>query len=99
MSSSSTEIWATRLQRELAAITAEKQEEGKASGKAKANDVGVLPEFLKYKEHNLDIDKGQCSVSFILTVVENKKSDSETETASDNLKEETLSPGLLLCSM
>jgi len=86
MSSSSTEIWATRLQRELAAIT--EQEEGKASGNAKANDVGVLPEFLKYKEHNLDIDEGKCSVSFILTVMENKTSSSETETTtSDNVKE------------
>lgn len=86
MSSSSTEIWATRLQRELAAIT-DKKEDNKVSGKTKANDVGTLPEFLKYKAHNLDIEKGQCSVSFVLTVVENKTSNVKKEATSDNLKD------------
>lgn len=53
------EIWSTRLQREILALT-DKTEDGK--------DIGILPDFIKYNDHSLDISKGTCLVSFAITV-------------------------------
>jgi len=57
--SSPEEIWATRLQRELLALT----EEGEDT-----KHIGMLPPFIKVQNHNLDINEGICSVSFAITV-------------------------------
>ena len=31
-------------------------------------DIGILPDFIKYNDHSLDISKGTCLVSFAITV-------------------------------
>ena len=55
-----TEIWSTRLQRELLALTTDN-----ASEEAKDEVTGVLPPFVTVKDHQLDITKGDCAVSFL----------------------------------
>ena len=54
------EIWASRLQKEILTLTQEVSEDKK--------DVGILPEFIKYHAHELDISRGTCNVSFAITV-------------------------------
>ena len=52
-----TEIWSTRLQRELLAMTTDN-----ASEEAKEDVTGVLPPFCQVKDHHLDIEHGDCHV-------------------------------------
>mmetsp|Transcript_45480 Transcript_45480/g.110653 ORF Transcript_45480/g.110653 Transcript_45480/m.110653 type:complete len:762 (+) Transcript_45480:21-2306(+) len=52
-----TEIWSTRLQRELLAMTTDN-----ASEEAKEDLTGVLPPFCQVKDHHLDIEHGDCHV-------------------------------------
>jgi hypothetical protein len=55
------EIWSTRLQRELLALTTDNAPEGTK------DDVRlVLPPFVSVKEHELNIEKGDCVVSFLV---------------------------------
>jgi hypothetical protein len=58
-----TEIWSTRLQRELLALTTNNASEG-----AKEDVVGVLPPFVTVKTHELDFPKGDCAVSFLVDI-------------------------------
>ncbi len=60
MTSSAEDIWSTRLQRELLALTSE--EEGNKK------NIGVLPPFVTVNEHHLDIVKGICKVSFGISI-------------------------------
>jgi len=53
------EIWSTRVQRELLALTGGSDENEKDS-------TGALPDFVSLKEHKLDIEAGQCRVDFII---------------------------------
>mmetsp|Transcript_4663 Transcript_4663/g.6612 ORF Transcript_4663/g.6612 Transcript_4663/m.6612 type:complete len:649 (-) Transcript_4663:441-2387(-) len=61
--SRASEIWSTRVQRELVALTSENVE-------GKNNDIGELPAFLKVKEHTLNIEQGICRVSFLVAIEE-----------------------------
>ena len=58
-----TEIWSTRLQRELLALTTENGPED-----TKDEVAGVLPPFVSVKNHGLDITKGDCTVSFLVDI-------------------------------
>jgi hypothetical protein len=54
-----TEIWSTRLQRELLALTTDN-----APQEATDEIISVLPNFVSVKDHELNIEKGICVVSF-----------------------------------
>lgn len=69
--SSSEEIWSTRLQRELLALTTTDDESKK--------NIGVLPPFITVKEHSLDIAEGKCAVSFTIEVDTVDKADGAEE--------------------
>lgn len=65
------EIWSTRLQKELLALTTDNATD-------KETEVaGVLPPFIKVKNHEMDIGAGICKVSFVIDVP------AESEEASD----------------
>jgi hypothetical protein len=53
------EIWSTRLQKELLALTTTDETKEVA---------GILPPFLKVQNHDMDINEGICKVYFIITV-------------------------------
>jgi len=59
----STEIWSTRVQRELLALTT-----GNESEASKEESVGLLPPFITLKEHNLNIADGICVLSFLIEI-------------------------------
>jgi len=62
MSDRNAEIWSTRLQKELLALTTETSD-------SEPQDVaGILPSFISLMEHHLDIAAGTCKVSFVLNV-------------------------------
>jgi len=54
-----TEIWSTRLQRELLALTTDN-----ASAEAQEEIMSVLPNFVSVKDHELSIERGTCVISF-----------------------------------
>lgn len=54
------EIWSTRVQRELLALTSE--------GNDEKGEVAMLPPFITVKEHTLDIAKGLCKIAFLIEV-------------------------------
>jgi hypothetical protein len=56
-----TEIWSTRLQRELLAMTTDN-----ASEEAKQEVAAVLPPFCTIKDHALDIERGNCTVTCVI---------------------------------
>jgi len=58
-----TEIWSTRLQRELLALTSDN-----APGDSKDAVQTVLPPFVKVQDHDLNIEKGDCTVPFLVTL-------------------------------
>lgn len=60
-SDKNTEIWSTRLQRELLALTSDN-----APGDTKEALQTVLPPFVSMRDHVLDIEKGNCTVSFLV---------------------------------
>lgn len=57
------EIWSTRLQRELLAIVTDN-----ASESSKKEKPGILPSFCSLKDHALDIERGNCTVTCLLTL-------------------------------
>lgn len=73
-----TEIWSTRIQRELLALTTENAPEG-----TKDEIKLVLPPFVTVKEHKLDIEHGTCAVMFQIElpvpVVKKEKPAEETQ--------------------
>lgn len=90
------EIWSTRLQRELLALSESSQqqeeekeandtaetteEETKPKKKSKNADIALLPPFIRLKSHVLDIEEGICKVSFDVDVCPKKKDETEDET-------------------
>lgn len=56
-----TEIWSTRLQRELLALTSEN-----APSDTKEAVQTVLPPFVKTQKHDLNIENGKCVISFLV---------------------------------
>mmetsp|Transcript_29061 Transcript_29061/g.40846 ORF Transcript_29061/g.40846 Transcript_29061/m.40846 type:complete len:574 (-) Transcript_29061:40-1761(-) len=56
------EIWSTRLQRELLALTGGLDD----GAEGEKETAGALPGFVAVKEHKLDIEAGQCRVDFIV---------------------------------
>jgi hypothetical protein len=71
------DIWSTRIQRELLALTTDNVTE-----EAKKEMTGVLPRFCSVKEHSLDIERGNCTVTCLLDL---PKAESATDatTATD----------------
>ena len=57
------EIWSTRVQRELLALTTDNAPEQDTQ-----NEQGILPPFMKVKDHQLDIGAGTCVVSFLVEI-------------------------------
>jgi len=57
------EIWSTRVQRELLALTTDNAPE-----KDQKDTQEVLPDFMTVKDHQLDITAGSCIVSFQVTI-------------------------------
>ncbi|KAG7374128.1 hypothetical protein IV203_013223 [Nitzschia inconspicua] len=96
------EIWSTRLQRELLAMTTDN-----ASPEAKEEVAAILPSFCTIKDHALDIERGNCTVTCVIdlppaakknkpvspkTKGEEPKDDTTTkseETDDDDAKEKT----------
>uniref|UniRef100_A0A7S2R227 Uncharacterized protein n=1 Tax=Eucampia antarctica TaxID=49252 RepID=A0A7S2R227_9STRA len=71
------EIWSSRLQRELLALTSSDEIDRK-------QDAGILPPFVTVKDHQLSIEKGICCVTFSISVEgapkkKEVKTDKETE--------------------
>ena len=56
-----TEIWSTRLQRELLSLTT-----NETPSDAKEDIQTVLPPFVTFKSHELSIENGNCVVSFLV---------------------------------
>ena len=88
-----TEIWSTRIQRELLAMTTTDNpllsEDAK---KVEMNAAAILPSFCIVKEHSLDIERGNCTVTCQLNLppaaaaVVTKSEDNEEE--EDEVKKE-----------
>jgi hypothetical protein len=64
MSDHNTEIWSTRVQRELLALTTEPSGDGGGS----SDVVAVLPAFITLGDRELDIAAGVCRVSFAIHI-------------------------------
>jgi hypothetical protein len=62
------EIWSTRVQRELLALTTDNAPE-----QDKKETQGVLPPFMTVKDHKLDIGAGTCVVSFTVEITGKRK--------------------------
>jgi len=88
------EIWSTRVQRELLALTTDNAPEDDIKATQR-----LLPPFVKVKDHKLDITQGMCVVSFLVEIkgggklpskaVEGEKdSDKEDEAAASTEKNE-----------
>lgn len=82
------EIWSTRLQRELLALTSSEQlpEEDGSEGTS-STDIALLPPFVTVKEHSLDIVKATCLVTFQIEVTKSTKERSKGDKV-DTMKEE-----------
>jgi hypothetical protein len=65
------QIWSTRVQRELLALT-----EGGAEDSA---HVAELPPFITLVDHELDIAKGVCKVSFLIDILVTPKEGAEED--------------------
>jgi hypothetical protein len=90
-----TEIWSTRLQRELLALTTENAPEG-----TKEEVKLVLPPFVTVKEHKLDIEHGNCAVMFQVDLpvkkekpAEEKPKEEEEKPAEEKPEEEKPAEG------
>jgi hypothetical protein len=81
-----TEIWSTRIQRELLAMTTtDNPLNSEDAKKVEMNAAAILPSFCIVKEHSLDIERGNCTVTCQLNlppaaaVVATKSEDDEEE--------------------
>jgi hypothetical protein len=63
MTDRNAEIWSTRLQKELLALTTDN-----ATSQETQDVAGILPPFISIKDHELDISAGICKVSFTIDV-------------------------------
>ena len=82
-----TEIWSTRLQRELLAMTTDNAPED-----AKKEMTAVLPSFCTMREHSLDIERGNCTVTYLLDlppshVIEQQENNNTSAEAAESSKE------------
>uniref|UniRef100_A0A7S2DZK0 Uncharacterized protein n=1 Tax=Helicotheca tamesis TaxID=374047 RepID=A0A7S2DZK0_9STRA len=68
------EIWSTRLQRELLALTSVEDDK---------DHIETLPDFIKVTNHELDIAKAVCTVSFEIEVEYEEKEEGETEESAE----------------
>jgi len=66
------EIWSTRLQRELLALTSVEDDK---------DHIETLPNFIKVTDHELDITKAVCKVSFDIEVEYEEKAEGAEEGA------------------
>jgi len=83
------EIWSTRLQKELLALTTDN-----ASEEAKKEMTAVLPAFCTVKEHALDIERGNCTVTCLLDLpkaANSKDSADKPEESSETANAESTS--------
>jgi len=69
------EIWSTRLQSELLAMTTDN-----ATEKAKEEMTAVLPAFCSIKDYTLGIERGDCTVTCLLDLPKAATSEAETTT-------------------
>jgi len=83
-----TEIWSTRLQRELLAMVTDN-----ASTDAKNEMTAVLPSFCVVKDHSLDIEQGNCTITCLLNLpptsaagTSSNNSNSKTATTDESEK-------------
>lgn len=83
------DIWSTRLQKELLSLTCT---DGNDSSIDSGSGMAHLPEFVKVKEHKLDIENGICTVSFMITV-EGYLSEKESAECSTAIKHEKINDG------
>lgn len=81
------EIWSTRLQRELLALTTDN-----ATLEAKEQMTAVLPAFCSVREHALDIERGNCTVTCLLDLPAATKEKKEEATEEEGGEEETTEP-------
>lgn len=87
------EIWSTRLQRELLALTSsEKVPEEEGDESSNNADIALLPPFVIVKEHSLDIVKATCEVTFQIEVAEPSKDKGKKEEAKVATPPPTPSP-------
>lgn len=83
------EIWSTRLQKELLALTTDN-----ATEEAKKEMTAVLPAFCTVKEHALDIERGNCTVTCLLDLpkaANSKDSADKPEESSETANAESAS--------
>lgn len=84
------EIWSTRLQRELLALTTGMHDDGGKDGDegGGTKDVALLPPFVTVHDHTLDIAKALCQVTFQIEVVPPSSATTPTTpTAGDDTAE------------
>ena len=99
-----TEIWSTRIQRELLAMTTtDNPLVSEDAKKVEMNAAAILPSFCIIKEHSLDIERGNCTVTCQLNLPpaaavvvikseeeeeEVKKEDNNTESSEKEAEDE-----------
>lgn len=100
MSNRTADIWSTRLQKELIALTSAKEQSNadtKDNDDKKlppSNDIPLVPRFVTVREHTLDIIKGICKINFQIEVPApvlekiSTESTGETEPSEEKTEEE-----------
>jgi hypothetical protein len=82
------EIWSTRIQRELLAMTTTDNPLSEDAKKVEMNAAAILPSFCIVKEHSLDIERGNCTVTCQLNLPPAAVVKSEKEEEEDEVKKE-----------
>lgn len=79
------EIWSTRLQRELLAMVTDNAPEGAK----KEMTTTLLPSFCVVKDHAMDIERGNCTLSCLLKLPKSEHQQQENDDAkSENTESE-----------
>lgn len=79
------EIWSTRLQRELLAMVTDNAPEGAK----KEMTTTLLPSFCVVKDHAMDIERGNCTLSCLLKLPKSEQQQQENDDAkSENTESE-----------
>mmetsp|Transcript_3591 Transcript_3591/g.5571 ORF Transcript_3591/g.5571 Transcript_3591/m.5571 type:complete len:617 (+) Transcript_3591:158-2008(+) len=76
------EIWSTRLQKELLTLTSDDAPGGSNDDDAKAQPE-ILPSYVKLKSHDLNIEEGRCEVYFVVDTSLFSTEKTETSTEED----------------
>lgn len=84
------EIWSTRLQKELLTLTSEDAPTGSNDDDAKAQPE-ILPSYVKLKSHDLNIEDGRCEVNFVVdtSLFSTEKTETSTEEDGEGEKKDT----------